>query len=370
MKQHSRKNIYAKSGEGSSVLSETTIDASALVNDYLDSNLVTTNEEDNILGKRDAPGKKRAPKMHSESSEWTGSLHCLQPPLENSELRVSSSEIMNNSSSFGIPSNEKRKASKLPCRRKIRIEEPSRKDQCFAAAHFTAGYRQKIKSQRKNPALRFLKRKNEDDVLLSSFLTDKSKKKKLVGARNAAQACSSSSMITRAEVLSRVDQPNDGNKLSSAVRNGEGQTCSNGRSSENGLSCDMHAHQSNHTQTEPCELDVNNCGIFATLEGVREPGSIDQEAVREPGDISPAGSGSGVNTRSHERKEPQLHPKGVEQPRNDADPDKLSCSVKNPIGSSSKPTIIGNDIEPGGRSSHSPSARGEALKYYKRRSKR
>ncbi|KAJ6687328.1 hypothetical protein OIU74_016084 [Salix koriyanagi] len=230
-KQHSRKNIYAKSGEGSSVLSETTIDASALVNDYLDSNLVTTNEEDNILGKRDAPGKKRAPKMHSESSEWTGSLHCLQPPLENSELRVSSSEIMNNSSSFGIPSNEKRKASKLPCRRKIRIEEPSRKDQCFAAA---------------------------------PLQLDTGKKSKARG-KSCSKACSSSSMITRAEVLSRVDQPNDGNKLSSVVRNGEGQTCSNGRSSENGLSCDMHAHQSNHTQTEPCELDVNNCGIFATL---------------------------------------------------------------------------------------------------------
>ncbi|KAJ6687327.1 hypothetical protein OIU74_016083, partial [Salix koriyanagi] len=61
-------------------------------------------------------------------------------------------------------------------------------------------------------------------------------------------------------------------------------------------------------------------------------------------------------------REPQLHPKGVEQPRNDTDPDKLSCSVKSPIGSSSKPAIIGNDIEPGGRSSHSPSARGEALK--------
>ncbi|KAJ6340322.1 hypothetical protein OIU77_008141 [Salix suchowensis] len=263
-KQHSRKNIYAKSGEGSSVLSETTIDASALVNDYLDSNLVTTNEEDNILGQRDAPGKKRAPKMHSESSEWTGSLHCLQPPLENSEFRVTSSEIMNNSSSFGIPSNEKRKASKLPCRRKIRIEEPSRKDQCFAAAPLQLDTGKKSKARGKSCS-KVLKRKNEDDVLLSSFLTDKSKKKKLVGARNAAQACSSSSMITRAEVLSRVDQPNDGNKLSSAVRNGEGQTCSNGRSSENGLSCDMHAHQSNHTQTKPCELDVNNCGMFATL---------------------------------------------------------------------------------------------------------
>ncbi|KAJ6759878.1 SNRNA-ACTIVATING PROTEIN COMPLEX SUBUNIT 4 [Salix purpurea] len=247
-KQHSRKNIYAKSGEGSSVLSETTIDASALVNDYLDSNLVTTNEEDSILGQRDAPGKKR-------------------------NYRVSSSEIMNNSSSFGIPSNEKRKASKLPCRRKIRIEEPSRKDQCFAAA---------------------------------PLQLDTGKKSKARG-KSCSKACSSSSMITRAEVLSRVDQPNDGNKLSSAVRNGEGQTCSNGRSSENGLSCDMHAHQSNHTQTEPCELDVNNCGMFAPLDGVREPGSIDQEAI----------------------------------------PDKLSCSVKNPIGSSSKPTIIGNDIEPG-----------------------
>ncbi|KAJ6677063.1 SNRNA-ACTIVATING PROTEIN COMPLEX SUBUNIT 4 [Salix viminalis] len=368
-KQHSGKNIYAKSGEGSSVLSETTIDASALVNDYLDSNLVTTNEEDSILGKRDAPGKKRVPKMNSESSEWTGSLHSPQPPLENSELRVTSSEIMNNSSSFGIPSNEKRKASKLPCRRKIRIEEPSRKDQCFAAAPLQLDTGKKSKARGKSCS-KVLKRKNEDDVLLSSFLTDKSKKKKLEVARNAAQARSSSSMITRAEVLSRVDQPNDGNKLSSVVRNGEGQTCSNGRSSENGLSCDMHAHQSNHTQTKPCELDVNNGGIFAPLEGVREPGSIDREAVLEPGDISPAGSGSGVNTKSHERKGPQLHPKGVEQPRNDTDPDKLSCSVKNSIGSSSKPTIIGNDIEPVGRSSHSPSARGEAFKYYKRRSKR
>ncbi|KAJ6411329.1 hypothetical protein OIU84_007984 [Salix udensis] len=150
-KQHSGKNICAKSGEGSSVLSETTIDASALVNDYLDSNLVTTNEEDSILGQRDAPGKKRVPKMNSESSEWTG-----------------------------IPSNEKRKASKLPCRRKIRIEEPSRKDQCFAAAPLQLDTGKKSKARGKSCS-KVLKRKNEDDVLLSSFLTDKSKKKKLVG---------------------------------------------------------------------------------------------------------------------------------------------------------------------------------------------
>ncbi|KAJ6411328.1 hypothetical protein OIU84_007983 [Salix udensis] len=67
---------------------------------------------------------------------------------------------------------------------------------------------------------------------------------------------------------------------------------------------------------------------FAPLDGVREPGSIDREAVLEPGDISPAGSGSGVNTQSHERKGPQLHPKGVEQPRNDTDPDKFVMFCK------------------------------------------
>ncbi|XP_052303603.1 uncharacterized protein LOC7462515 isoform X4 [Populus trichocarpa] len=369
-KQHSRKNICAKSSEGSSVLSETTIDASALVNDYLDSNLVTTNEEDNILGQRDAPGKKRVPKLHSESSEWTGSLDCLLPPHENSELRVTSTEIMNKSSLFGTPTNEKRKAFKLPCRRKIRNEEPSRKDQCFAAVPCQQDTSKKSKARGKSCSKKVLETKNEDDVVLASFLRDKSKKKRLKVAQNADQACSSSSMITRPEVLSRVDQPSNGNKLSSAVRNSEGQTCSHGRSSENGLSCDMYAHQSNHMQTERCELDVNNRGIFAPMEGVREPGSIDQEAVLEPGDISPAGSGSRVNTHSHSRKGPQLHSKGAEQPRNDTGPDKLSCSVKNSIGSSSKPTIIGNDIEPGGRSSHSPSASGEALKYYKRRSKR
>lgn len=228
----------------------------------------------------------------------------------------------------------------------------------------------KSKARGKSCSKKVLETKNEDDVVLASFLTDKSKKKRLKVAQNANQARSSSSMITRPEVLSRVDQPTSGNKLLSVVRNSEGQTRSDGRSSENGLSCDPNAHRSNHMQTERCELDVNNHGIFAPMEGVREPGSIDQEAVLEPGDISPAGSGSGVNTPSHARKGPQLHSKGAEQPRCGKDPDNLSCSVKNSIGSSSKPTIIGHDIEPGGRSSHSPSASGEALKYYKRRSKR